>query len=136
MTIETIQTFHGEFRWLVVGVVVITLIKFVAGWLAKQKYGALDRGLMTALNLVLGIQFLLGLTLFIWKVVAGAFAAYQLEHLITMLIAVALPGMLGARIRRADSDRLRYQLGVLMIFGIAVLVFLGVSLLPGNGWDS
>lgn len=134
MTIDTLQTFHGEFRWLVVAVVLITLIKFVAGWLARHKYGALDRGLMTALNLVLGVQFLLGLTLFIWKAASGAFVTYQLEHLVTMLIAVALPGMLGARLRRAESDAARYRLGVFMIFGIAVLVFLGVSLLPGNAW--
>lgn len=136
MSIDTLQTFHGDFRWLVVAVVLVALIKFVAGWLAQQKYGPLDRGLMTALNLALGLQFLLGLILFIWKAASGVFAMYQLEHLVIMLIAVALPGMFGARMRRAEADATRYRLGVIMIFGIAVLIFLGVSLLPGNAWAS
>lgn len=134
MDVNFLQTFHGEFRWLVALVIVVALIRYGLGWWRGLTYMGLDRGLLAAVNAVLGIQFLLGLTLLIWKAALGAFAAYQIGHVVLMLLAVAAPGIASARGRRTSDDAARFRLNTLTLAAVALLVYLGVLALPNASW--
>ncbi len=134
MDVSFLQTLHGHFRWLVALVILIALIRYGLGWWQRSAYTSLDRGLLAAVNAVLGIQFLLGLALLIWRIALGAFAPYQIGHVVLMLLAMAAPGIASSRGRHAPDDHTRFRFNTLALAATALLIYLGVLALPNASW--
>jgi hypothetical protein len=123
---------HSLIRWAIVIVTVIALVRFAWAWLRRSPMNRSDSLLMTIFVRLLEVQMLVGLILLLWIGFAGAgFPSYRLAHAGTMIVAVIV-GHLPRRWQNADAS-IRARNNVIAILGVLVLVFIGVSLLPG-GW--
>ena len=81
-----VLTIHSLNRWLIVIVGIVAVVKFLIGWLGNKEYQSMDRGLMSGYTGLLDLQLLLGIILLITRGIVG----YQIEHAITMVIAIVL----------------------------------------------
>lgn len=120
---------HSAVRWLVVIITVALLVKLVIGLVSGGTFDSLANGLTRAFSIATGVQWLLGLALF---VVWGGFdIRYRLEHAVIMTVAVALAGMTARWKNAPDSQR--YRMTLLIVVIVLALVYVGVSVLP-QGW--
>ncbi len=125
-------TLHSLIRWAIVIVTLVALIRFAWVWLRSLAMTRNDSLLMTIFVRLLEVQMLVGLILLIWTGIAGAgFPSYRLAHTGVMIVAVIV-GHLPRRWQNATSS-IRARNNVIDILAVLVLVFIGVSLLPG-GW--
>ena len=121
---------HGLFRWVVVIVGVITVVKLALGVIQKSPFTSLDRRLTLAFSIAMDIQILLGLITLVSMLTTG-FPRAALEHAFVMilaLVAVHLP----ARWRTAADD-VRFRNTLISFVVSLVLVFIGVALV--GGWS-
>lgn len=129
---DILLTLHSLIRWVIVIVTIVALVRFAWVWLRHSAMGRNDSLLMTIFVRLLEVQMLVGLVFLIWSGVAGAgFPPYRLSHAGTMIVAVIV-GHLPRRWQNAESS-VRARNNVIAILAVLVLVFIGVSLLPG-GW--
>jgi hypothetical protein len=117
---------HSLFRWVVVIVGIVTLVKLILAVAQHSPYTKLDRTLTMLFSTSVDIQVLLGLiTLF-----ALGISRERMEHAFIMVLAV-IAVHLPMRWRNAP-DALRFR-NTLISFVIAlVLIFIGVAVV--NGW--
>ncbi len=128
---EIMLTIHSYVRWLVVGIGIIALAKFLLGWLRKMSFKPMDRGLMSGFVGLVDLQTLLGIILFILGWLDAGLVRYRAEHAFTMILALVL-AHLSRRWRNAD-DTTRFRNYALIILGVFILVFAGIAILP-QGW--
>lgn len=125
--------FHSIFRWIILLVAVLALVKYVIGWAGKGMFGGMDRGLASGYAGLMDLQVLLGLIYFIWNGLSGTgFPAYRILHLVIMFFA-ALTAHLPSRFKNLN-DNLRFGYSAAAIVISIVLIVIGVSVLPG-GWS-
>jgi hypothetical protein len=124
---------HSGWRWVVILVGVIVILKMLIGWLTQGQWSSLDRRLGLALTAVLDIQFLLGLILWImlqgWTGADGALRSW--EHPITMLLATSIAHAGWARARRATADVDKYRTATLAFLLSGILVAVGILRITG-----
>lgn len=132
-----IKDTHAYWRWIILVLAAIVLIKYLAGWFGKQKYAGLDKRLTTFFVISLDIQLLLGLLLyfFLSPATQDAFQSgantmsdpakrfYALEHPFTMLMAIVVAHIGSIMVRRAQSDDAKFKRGVLL-FGLCLVLML------------
>ncbi len=134
---------HDTLRWLVLLSIVVTLIKYLTGWLGNQPWKKLDNILGIVFTSLMDLQLLIGLVLYFFlspvtKIALSDFGAamkdanlrfYAVEHLSMMLIAVVL-----VHIGRAKSKKAKTDLGKFKIASIFFLIAL-VLMLAAIPWD-
>ena len=121
---------HSGVRWLVVLMTFIAFGYLLFGMLQSRAYDKRTHQVMVAWSSLVGIQWVLGIILFL---VLGAFdVGYQWEHATTMTIALAVAHLYMPFKKRPDA--LRYRAGLAVIAIVMVLVFVGVARLP-QGWE-
>lgn len=123
-------TFHGEMRWLVALVALVTLVKFLLGWLGNRQYQRLDRILLAATTGLMDLNLLLGLILLVG--LGGGLPGHRIEHAVTMLLAIVVMHS-SSRWRKSESSMVKFRNGFLTVLVALVLVFVGVLRLRG-GW--
>jgi hypothetical protein len=124
---------HSILRWIIVIVAVIAGLKFLIGWLASREYTRIDRILLAAYSGLIDLQVLIGLIFFVWTGVTGAGFSdlFRWEHAFVMVLAAVAAH---APMRWAGApDRPRYRNNLLAIVASLILIYIGVSVLPG-GW--
>jgi hypothetical protein len=122
---------HSLLRWVIVLVGITGLIKFAAGWLRAAEFAKADRGLSAGFSGLMDLQVTLGFILFFWGGLTGAgFPLFRIEHMTVMLVA-AIGGHLPAFMKKARNQ---FAVALLAVAGALLLVFIGVSRLPG-GWS-
>jgi hypothetical protein len=122
---------HSHFRWLLAFVLIIALAKYLIGWLAKSRFSRLDSILFKIFSGFVDLQVLLGLIYLFWSGLSGAgFPRFRLEHSIIMIIAAVLPHLYKRWNKAADS--IRFRNGFYLILATAILIFVGVIMLPGG----
>lgn len=139
---------HNILRWAVLLAAAYALWRAYRGWLGRRAWGRADRlgGLLFAITL--DVQVLLGAVLYLFVSpltraafadLAGAFQSAALrfflfDHMIGMLVALALVHIGSARARRAAPDRAHRQ-AALFHTPAALAVLLTIpwdrALLPG-----
>lgn len=130
--LDIIQTIHSILRWAIVLIAAVAVIKFAIGWLGKQAYQSVDRGLMSGYTGLMDLQLLLGIVLFIvWWVQSNELLRFRLEHAITMILAVFV-AHLTMRWRGA-ADNVRFRNNLIAIVVSLLLVVAGIFVLP-QGW--
>ena len=123
---------HSIVRWLIVGVGLIALVKYLIGWLGNGRFTSLDRRLVSGFNGLIDLQVTLGVFFLLWSGLSGAgFPRHRIEHAVTMILAVIVTH-LPAR-RKGTPDKARFRNSFLVILVTAVLIFAGVASLP-DGW--
>ncbi len=118
---------HSGVRWLVVLVTIVALGKMALGMIQKQSYDQFATRIMLAFKMLLRVQALLGILVLL---ALGVFNSGTIwSHAGVMVVAVGAAEM-GARWKNAP-DATRYRNNLLLIIGILVLVFIGVSIVGG-----
>ncbi len=116
---------HSGWRWLVLLIVVIAIIKFVIGWLAAQKWTNLDTNLMRITNWVVTIQVVLGILLYILILFQGRpnIVSFTLSHALPALLALGGVGFALARSRKASGDRQKFMFASIGLIAAMVLIY-------------
>ena len=126
---------HDVLRWLILVSLVITLVKYLAGWLGNQPWKKADNILGIAFISLMDLQFLTGLVLYFYlspvtKIAFSDMGAamknpdlrfYAVEHLTMMLIAIVLVHIGRAKSKKAIPDVSKFK-----IASIYFLIALGV----------
>lgn len=119
---------HSGWRYLVLAIVAVTIIKVLIGQFSKGQWGTFDEWLNRLTPIVIDIQFLLGLVLWIlrqgWT---GADPLASWEHPFTMLIATALAHITAGRVRKATTDAAKYQAALIGYIIAGIIIALGVA---------
>ncbi len=133
---STLFRIHSDLRWLLVAVAVLAAVRLAVGWLrGESPYDRASRILMLLFTIGVDVQVLVGLIYLVWNGIdADYWPRYRFEHLAVMLVAAGV-AHLPRRWRSAPAP-VRYRNDALTVIAVAVLVFVGVVLLPGgmNRW--
>lgn len=143
----TLQLIHGHTRWLVVAGVVLAALFMLIGIAQNRTYDKLAYRMMIAFSSVIGLQWLLGVLVFL---ILGLNVGYRWEHAVTNTIALAVAHLhiplyrrlQGAQTASAEtggeavmvSGRVMYWRGLLIIGVTMALVYVGVARLPYEAW--
>jgi hypothetical protein len=109
---------HTTLRWLILLIMVITLVKYIVGWLGAQPWKKIDNILGIVFTSLMDLQLLTGFILYfflspITKMAFSDFGAamkddnlrfFAVEHLSMMLIAVVLVHIGRAKSKKAKTD--------------------------------
>ena len=129
---QILKMAHDGWRWLVILIGIIFLVKMILGLVQKSQWSKLDKQLGLFTTITVDIQVLGGLILWVmnswWKYPATVPGA---EHPTTMLLALGIMHVGWSRAKKATTDAGKYQ-QALIWFGIAgLLVALGILRVTG-----
>lgn len=128
---------HDTLRWLLLLSLVVTLIKYLAGWMGNQPWKKLDNVLGIVFTSLIDLQLITGLTLYFFlspvtKLAFSDFGAamkdaglrfYAVEHLSMMLIAVVLVHIGRTKSKRAKIDRKKFKIAfIYFLIALALMV--------------
>lgn len=122
---------HSFWRWVVVLIAIVALVKWGIGWLSAKKPDLWDRRLTTIFTSVLDVQVLLGIGVLVLLIAAGSVPRDALEHVGTMVVAVIVAHLMAIWRKRDDNTVLRNN--VLDLLVVIILIVLGVSRVGGWG---
>lgn len=128
---------HNLFRWIILIVGVLAVIRAFIGWFGKKEWASIDDRLGLWFTVSMDIQLLLGLLLYfvfspITKTAFQDFGAamadsdlryFAIEHIMMMVIAVILVHIGRALSRGADTDNGKFK-RVAIFFTLGLLVVL------------
>jgi hypothetical protein len=118
---------HSMFRWIVVIVGIVTIVKLILAIVQKSSFTKTDRVITMLFSTAVDIQILLGV---ITIIALGVFSRVQLEHAFIMLLAVVAVHV-PMRWRTAP-DAVRFRNTLISFVVALVLIFIGVAVV--NGW--
>ena len=128
---STLIIAHSHFRWLVILVAAVAIVKFAIGWYRGDTFKSMDRGLAARFSGTVDLQATLGLIVFLWDGFTGAgFPMYRIEHATTMLIAAVVAHL--HVLWKNSEDKVRFRNSLFIVVDVLVLVFIGIARLP-NG---
>lgn len=128
---------HDTLRWLLLVSLVITLVKYLAGWLGNQPWKKVDNILGIVFTSLMDLQLLTGLVLYFFlspvtKLALSDFGGamknadlrfYAVEHFAMMLIAVVLVHIGRVKSKKAKIDRNKFKTAFIF-FAIALVVMI------------
>ena len=134
---------HSWLRWLVLVLGVIAVVRAIGGR-SGRPWGGTDDTISKWFGITIDIQFVIGLLLYAWlsPVTQAAFADFggamrnsglrfwAVEHLVGMVIAIALVHVGRSKIRKATTDSRRHTLAAIF-YGIALIIMLASIPWPG-----
>jgi len=134
---------HDTLRWLLLAILLVTLVKYLVGWIGNQAWKKLDNILGIVFTSLMDLQLLIGLVLYfvlspVTKMAFGDFGAamknadlrfYAVEHFVMMLVAVVLVHIGRAKSKKAKIDRNKFKTA-LIYYTIALVVILAA--IPWN----
>jgi hypothetical protein len=135
---------HSWLRWAIIILGIIAVVRALGGR-SGRPWSQTDTSIGKWFSITLDIQFVVGILLYAWlsPVTQAAFADFggamrnsvlrfwAVEHLLGMVIAVALAHVGRAKIRKAATDRRRHTLAALY-YGIALIIMLASIPWPGR----
>lgn len=134
---------HDVLRWLLLVSLVVTLVKYLAGWFGNQSWKKADNILGIVFTSLMDLQLLTGLVLYfflspITKLALSDFGAamknadlrfYAVEHFAMMLIAVVLVHIGRAKSKKAKTDQGKFKIATIFFLIALVLMVVGIP------WD-
>lgn len=114
---------HNTLRWLILLSLLITLGKYLAGWMGNKQWQRTDNILGIVFTSLMDLQLITGLVLYFFlspttRLAFADFGAamkndnlrfYAVEHISMMLIAVVLVHIGRAKSKRAKIDRNKFK---------------------------
>jgi len=124
---------HSGWRYIVILVAVLAIVKLLIGWLSNGKWSSLDQRLGIALPIVLDIQLLQGLVLYLmapsaWFLGQNVGVA---EHFGTMVLAIIAAHIAWARVKKNESSAAKFQIGTIGFAIAGLLMAVGVARITG-----
>lgn len=101
---DLLHAAHSHWRWIVLGLVLVTSLKLLASRLAEQGLGGVDARLMLFSRIAMYVQVAMGLILYL---VLGRWSDMRFtgEHALMALAAVAALEIAAARSKRSPDPR-------------------------------
>jgi hypothetical protein len=100
--------FHSGWRWLVLLLIVIIVVKTLVGWLGHQKWTDLDTRLLLFSRIAVYIQVALGIILY-FLLQGWTNMRFTGEHIIIALLAVGGIEFGAARAKKAQGDAHKFR---------------------------
>jgi Na+-driven multidrug efflux pump len=131
---------HDTLRWLLLIGLLITLTKYLAGWLGNKPWKRADNILGIAVTTLMDLQLITGLTLYfflspITKMALSDFGAamknpdlrfYAVEHFSIMVIAVILVHIGRAKSKSAKTDEGKFKAGSIFYLIALMVIFAAI----------
>ena len=128
---------HNLLRWVVLLLAILVVVRAVLGVTGRREWAAADQAGGQWFGRMLDLQMLLGLVLYIFlspftREAFGDFGAamrnpplrfFAVEHLIGMIIAVALVHIGTARVKKAKDAAQRHK-NALLFYALALVIML------------
>lgn len=124
---------HSGWRHIVIAVLVLVIVKYLIGLLAKSQWSRFDQILGAATPIVVDIQWLLGIVLWLMAPSAwflGRNAGFA-EHFATMTLALIAGHVGWVRVKRSSDAAAKYRNGLIGFVVSGLLVGLGVARITG-----
>jgi len=121
---------HSGWRWIVLLLVTITVIKMLVGWLAGQKWKDLDYKLLLSSRIAVYIQVVLGLIIYIMRM---GWLDMRLtgEHVIVALLAVGGLEFGAARAKKSSQSSKMFRFAFIgFVIGL-ILIFVALQRVGG-----
>ncbi|HEX4935802.1 MAG TPA: hypothetical protein VFV33_21630, partial [Gemmatimonadaceae bacterium] len=113
---------HNIVRWLVLAAGLWAVVRCWMGWRSRAVWSEKDAGAVKLFVNALSLQFVVGIVLYAVSPLIRAGLTdmgaamktasvryFVVEHVLVMLVAIALGHIGAAKIRRAESDSARFQ---------------------------
>lgn len=128
---------HNILRWVVLLAGVIALLNSYRGFFTRAAWTPRDRTILAAYANMLGVQFLLGLLLYVWlspltrtgfgnmgaAMRDPALRLFLIEHPVAMLAGLVLSQIALGRTRKAATDAARFKIAaVLLTLSLALVL--------------
>ncbi len=133
---------HGGLRWLLLVALVLAIFRFVTGWTRNRKFESLDKKLAIWTLSLAHLQFVIGLVIYFWKGYPQLLAEnakevmsnsdvrfFAVEHLLGMLVAIALITVGYSRAKRLTLDFKKFKV---LLWTYLISLVLILALIP---WD-
>jgi hypothetical protein len=124
---------HSLWRWVVLIVVIVALIRGIVGWARGGPWTGGDRTLGLLTTSAIDIQVVLGLLLYglgqYWTT-PGSFIKYI--HPLIMLVALAIIHIANVRVKRLDSPIARHRTTTV---ALVVALLLITAAIPPYAWS-
>lgn len=119
---------HSGWRYLVILVLVIAIIRALWGWLRQGEWGNLDNRLGLAVSIVVDIQLLLGIVLWIMQQQWLGFNSLSAwEHPVTMILTAAVAHVTWSRVKKQTSSAGKFRTAAIGFIVAGLLLALGVA---------
>jgi hypothetical protein len=121
---------HSGWRWIVLLLVAATTIKMLVGWLAGQKWQALDYKLLLTSRISVYIQVILGLIIYILRM---GWLDMRLtgEHVIMALLAVGGLEFGAARAKKSSADGKMFRFAFIGFIIALILIYVALQRVGG-----
>ncbi len=129
--IEFLIQAHSGWRWIVLALIIVSVVKMLLGLLGQQRWTDLDTRLLFFARIAVYIQMALGVILYI-MVQKWTDMKFTGEHVIMALLAVGGIEFGAGRAKKALQDSAKFRFG-LIGFGIALLLVL-VAIGGATAW--
>ena len=128
---------HDALRWLILLSLIITLIKYLAGWFGNMHWKKADNILGIVFTSLMDVQLLTGLVLYFFlspltKIAFSDMGAamknpdlrfYAVEHFSIMIIAVAFVHIGRAKSKKATPDVSKFKIAsIYFLIALALIV--------------
>lgn len=128
---------HSWLRWVILILAVVSVVMAKIGWFGKKSYTSTHKRLALFLTISADVQLLLGLVMYfftstITKTAFQDFGTamktpeirfYAVEHILVMIIAIALFHIGKVKATKADTDVKKHKITA-WFFGIGLLLIL------------
>ena len=127
-----VKEIHSYLRWLILLLAVITVVKYLAGWMGKKSFGSIDNRLSLFFVSALDLQLIFGLCLYFFlspvtqsgsQFDPATVRFYSMEHPMIMLVAIILAHVGRVMVKKSATNDLKFKRGTIF-FGIALLLML------------
>jgi hypothetical protein len=119
---------HSGIRWLVIVVWVVVVARYLLAWLlSPNKYTSFDRIIYTALNGLVDLNVLIGLTLIVLKLIDGTSQLEYWFHMALMLFAAVVLHMASQHIKTLTDNEPKEK----FFIGWAAALFAGLLIIIG-----
>ncbi|MFK7758141.1 MAG: hypothetical protein AB8B53_14525 [Flavobacteriales bacterium] len=125
---------HGGLRYLLLLVIGVAIIKFFLGWNKNRVFKPLDKKLALWTLILAHLQLVFGLVLYFLKgypntlasgeaeMGNGIFRYFAVEHLVLMLVAIALITVGYSRAKRMKLDFRKFRILLLTYLGSVLII--------------
>jgi hypothetical protein len=96
---------HSGWRWIVLALIIITIIKALIGWLGKQKWTNLDARLIRLSRIAVYIQVVLGVLLYLFLQKWSDGMGFLGGHVIPALLTVGGLEFGAARAKKSEGNK-------------------------------
>lgn len=125
-----LKSAHSGWRYIVLILLVVAVVKALAGWLGKKSYTEGNRKLNVFTLISAHIQLLFGLALYFigkWFAVDSSVAVgryWKMEHIAIMIVAIVLITVGNSKSKKI-ADGVAKHKAVAIFFGIALILIIG-----------